>query len=100
MLQRGGFQFHFGLGSTSSDQKRITLPLVADRSQFAVSRNDDGFVRQGENRIVERAHDLLHGAAGKIRTSNRSGKQFVTGYQRLLSLEIDTNAAFCVTGSV
>ena len=62
--------------------------------------NDDGFIGQSEQRVVERLQDFLHGTAGQVGAADRSGEECVPGYEFLFSWKIEADATFSVTGSV
>jgi len=65
-----------------------------------VAGDDYGFIGQGQHGLVQRAHDLLHGAAGQVGAADGAGEQRVAGDQFLLRSEIQADAAFGVAGGV
>ena len=81
-------------------EEGIAFALLANRGHGAVAGHDNGFVGQGENGVVQRLQDLLHGTTGKVGTANGSGKEGVAGNQFLFSRKIQADAAFGVAGSV
>ena len=62
--------------------------------------DDDGFVRQSQDGVVQGAEDFLHGAAGEIGAADGASEEGVAGDELLLGGEVETDATFGVAGSV
>jgi len=59
-----------------------------------------GFVGEGENCVVEGAHDFLRVAAGEVGAPDGAGEENVAGDQFFFDGEVEADAAFGVAGSV
>ena len=81
-------------------QERVGLAFCADRGQLAVAGDYYGFIRQGQDGVVQGAENLLHGAAGEVGAADRPGEEGVTGDQLFFGLKVEADAAFGVAGSV
>ena len=81
-------------------QKGIALFLIPDGGQRAVAGDYHRLIRQDQDRVVQRAHDLLHRAAGEVSAADGSGEEGVAGDEFLLSREVEADAAFGVAGGV
>src|SRR6266567_8897199 len=55
-------------------QKRIALAFFGNRRQRTVTRDDNCFLWQRQDGVVQGAHDLLHRAAWKISTADGTGE--------------------------
>ena len=62
--------------------------------------NDDGFVGQGHNRVMQRAQNFLHRAAGQVGAADRAGEESVAGDQVFFGREVEADAAFGMAGRV
>src|SRR5690242_20316260 len=82
------------------DQKGVALPFFSNGRHFSVARYDDGLVGQGQDSIVQGAHDLLHRTSGEIGAADGSGKKRIARNQLLFGFEVKTDAALGVAGSM
>jgi hypothetical protein len=62
--------------------------------------NDDGIIGQGEDAVAQGSHDFLKRASGEIGAADASREQGVAGDQQFFRRKIETDAAFCMAGSV
>lgn len=58
------------------------------------------FVGQGQHCVVQRAHDLLHRAAGQVGAADRAGEESVAGDEFFFRGEVKADAALGVAGGM
>ncbi len=75
-------------------QEGIVLALFADGGLRTVAGRDDGFIRQGEQLVVQGLDDLLERTSGQVGPANASRKKRIAGDQFLLDGEIKADASF------
>src|SRR6202042_3795650 len=81
-------------------QERVGFAFLTNRGQRAVAGNNHGFVRQGEDGVVQRMQDLRHRTARQIGASNGACEQCVSGNQLLVGSEVEADAALGVARRV
>jgi len=64
-----------------SHQKGILFPFLSYGCSGAVAWNDDGIVGQGQDAVVQGAHDFLEGSSREIGASDAAGEQGIAGDQ-------------------
>ncbi len=69
------------LATRSSPQEGILFPFLSNGRSCAVPWNHDSVIGQGQNAVVQGAHDLLKRSSGEIGASNAAGEQRVSGDQ-------------------
>ena len=62
-------------------QEGILFPFLSNGCSRAMARNHDRLIRQGQDAVVQRAHDLLERSSGEIGASDAAGEQRVAGNQ-------------------
>ncbi len=102
-MENGGGEilrrYYFG-GELPFDQERVGLAFLADRGELAVAGDDYGFIRQGQDCVVQGAQDFLHRSAGEIGAADGAGEEGVAGDQLFVGREVEADAAFGVAGGV
>jgi hypothetical protein len=75
-------------------KERIRFAFLSNGGQGAVPGHNHGVIRESQNAIVQRGHDLIERASWEVRAADTSRKQSVTRDQALLRREIEADASF------
>src|SRR5260370_30810015 len=86
------------LATRSSPQEGILFPFLSNGRSCAVPWNHNSVIRQGQNAVVQGAHDLLKRSSGEIGASDAAAEQVVAGDQKFFRGKIQPDAALRVAG--